>query len=735
MMISTLGILAALATAAAAPPARGPVADLARGFLALRAGNYRESARALDGLSQRLPRNRDYALYLLGESLFYDGGYAKAASAFSQLAKIRPSRLAGIAAWRLADCQWMQGQHAEAAAAYRRLLAARTQGTDSAVARFRLAEFSAERAGGQAGAAAAEARSLYLQVHLDFPAHPLAAEALARATAPGAPAAAVPEPSLSPRERLRRAEKLADGRDYQAALDELARLPAALPVDLAVERDFAVGLAKYKMRRDYSGAAALLQKVAPELPVEKAAFAAFHGARALSRIDRNDEAIAGYRQVVERYPSSKWAAEAQFRSGWLEVNRGRFREALPGLQATLARYPHSSFADDAAWYLALAHHLLGEPAEALRALDHYERLASKGEDAGMRVRYWRARFLAQAGQGEESRRLMRECVRHSPFGYYGLLAAARLREAGEVVAVDFDGNPQGGPNPSRAPAPAGEARLRQRDLSVASLPAPEGKAKPARDPVLERARELLQAGLDVEAGEELGRAEASVLQHLGKSQGPAVLLREYLAMRAFHRALRLAETHGASALLGPPTGAARSFWQAAYPRAFQDMVEPQAATMGMPDLFVYAIMRKESSFLPDVVSSSDARGLLQLIPGTGQEVAKHLGEPFFVDELFEPEVNVRLGTAYLGGLYKRFAEQIALAAGAYNAGSHAMMRWCDQWGTRPLDEFVELVTFDQAREYIKRVLAIYARYRFLYGEPFQLSLVVNPRYAKDGIND
>ena len=709
MAISTLGVFVVLAAAATGPAPRGPVADLARGFLALRAGDYHESARTLDGLPQRLPRNRDYALYLLGESLFYDGSYAKARAAFSDLAKLHPSHFAGIAAWRVADCQWMQGQRGEAAAEYRSLLSRKAPGGDPAVARFRLAEFSAEKAAPQGGAASQDASRLYLQVHLDFPAHPLAAEAVKRAAALGAPAAASAEATaLSPRERLRRADKLADGREYQAALDELALLPATLPADLAAERDFAIGIAKYKMRRDYAGAAALLQKVAPQLAGEKAAFAAFHGARALSRIERNDEAIAGYRQVVERYPNSKWAAEAQFRSGWLDINRGRFREALPGLQVTLARYPHSPFADDAAWYLALARHLLGEPTQALRALDEYERLAHNNNDAAMRVRYWRARFAAQAGLGDESRRQLRDCVRRSPLGYYGLLAAARLREVGEKVTIEWP---------------------------TFSSPASPGKAVAAHDPVLERAQELLAAGLDGEAGEELGRAEASVLQHLGKAQGPALLLEEYPRMRAFHQALRLAESQGASALGSAPTGPARFFWQAAYPRAFRDMVEPLASTGGAPDLFVYAIMRKESSFLPHVVSPSDARGLLQLIPATSQEVAKHLGVPLFTDELFDPEVNIRFGAAYLGGLLKRFGEQIALAAGAYNAGSHAMMRWCDQLGSRPLDEFVELVTYDQAREYIKRVLAVYAHYRLLYGQPFELSLAVNPHYTRDGIND
>jgi soluble lytic murein transglycosylase len=115
-------------------------------------------------------------------------------------------------------------------------------------------------------------------------------------------------------------------------------------------------------------------------------------------------------------------------------------------------------------------------------------------------------------------------------------------------------------------------------------------------------------------------------------------------------------------------------------------------------------------------------------------VAKQLGLATFPDELFDPEINIRFGAAYLGGLLRRFRGQEALAAGAYNAGARAMMRWCDQWGSRPFDEFVELITYDQAREYIKRVLGIYARYRHLYGQPLELSLNVNGQYLKDGID-
>lgn len=687
-------------TAAASPPPRAPAGEFADAVIAFHAGDYARAARVLPALGDALPRNRDYYLYFLGESQFYAGFYAKAGATFSELGKVRDSRFAAVAPWRAADCLWMEDKRAEAAAAYRKLLAGKSA-ADAAVARFRVAEAQAEaaaRSGGRREVLQAAARA-FMQVHIDFPAHPLGIEAGKRAAAL-APITTTPEAKTepAPQERLQRAATLSQGHHWQEALDELLRLPAALPADLAVQRDLAMGMAKYHARRDYAGAAELLLGVAPKLPAEKAAFAAFHGARALSRIDRDDEAIANYRVVVAKYPGASWAAEAQFRSGWLEINRGHFRDALPDLRQTLALYPKSAFADDAAWYLALAYYLLGDWARALKAITTYERVARRNnEDAAMRVLYWRARMLARSGQADEARELLHDCAVRAPFHYYALLARARLHEMGESIAP--------APIPSQAAEPA-----------------------PLRDPAVLRALELDRAGLTVEAGSEIERGEAGIVKRNGKARALPYLLAAYPRLAAFHRAYKLAEANGDAGL-----GAdARLFWEADYPRAYADAVENYGRAAGSPDLFVYAIMRKESGYFPFAVSSSDARGLLQLIPSTGESVARKLGIVSYSDELFDPDTNIHLGATYLGGLLRRFRGQEALAAGSYNAGARAMTRWCDQWGNRPLDEFVELITYDQAREYIKRVLGIYARYRHIYGKPFELSLTVNPQYLKDG---
>jgi soluble lytic murein transglycosylase len=743
------GIFLAMLLAANAPPPGAKtkggdaVALLGRGHHAFRAGDYPRAAELLAELGPRLPHSRDYALYLAAESEFYAGRPARARVLFGELGRQRGSRFQAIAPWRVADCLWVEGDRTGAGAVYRRLLgpaagAGRSRGSsktaapasdrlasstaltaDQAVGRFRLAELAAEAAGrpGRDSALAAareRARRAFHAVHVDFPAHPLAEEAARRAAALApqlaeAPQAPVTAPATEPlpEERLKRAERLAADKRFEEAVTELERLPATLTAALRAERDYQLGMTKFRMRRDYGGASELLLGVVGSFSGEKAASAAFHGTRALSRVHRDDEAIAGYQRFVARFPQSRWAPEAQFLSGWLEINRGRLREGLPGLEGTLARYPRSAFSEDAAWFVALAHVLLGNGQAALAALDRYQRVSGRkrGMDPEGRVQYFRGRALALVGRDGEARAALRDLARRAPFSYYGLLARARLREQGESLSV--------------------------------SLPPWTGQLGPASgapaQPALARADELLAAGLDVEAGMELVRGEAALLSRLGRERGLALLFDRYPRMQTWWRAYQLAEVIGASALGATPIGPARRFWEAAYPRAFANLVEQHAPAAGNPPLFLYAIMRKESGFSPREISYADARGLLQMLPATSARLARELDLPFSDHELFVPEVNIRLGAAYIGALVKKFGGSVPLAAGAYNAGPRAMMRWCDQNGRRRFDDFVELVTFEQTREYIKRVLAIYARYRYLYGgETWEPALEAGCQYQKSG---
>jgi soluble lytic murein transglycosylase len=404
-------------------------------------------------------------------------------------------------------------------------------------------------------------------------------------------------------------------------------------------------------------------------------------------------------------------------AGWLDYNRGRFKEALPALEATISHFGRSAFADDAAWCVAFAQFQLGAWNEAGQALARYERLETKEMSAAekqARVAYWRARIAEQAGKKDEGERGLKEVAARWPLSFYALAAEARLHRAGVSIAPPF-----GKPNLSDG-------------AKKSSHPKPPTSEKVARDPDILRADELIEVGLDVEGGWWLGAHEAALVKRLGREAVPA-LLERYRTSGNFRRALRLAEVQDRGLLEAPPSGEGRAYWEAAFPRAYQALVDRFAANSGNPELYLYAIMKKESAFDPWDVSYADARGLLQMIPPTSSRVADELHVAFSPEMLFEPETNIRLGAHYIGALVKKFAGQIPLAAGAYNAGPKAMQRWVAQHGRHSMDEMVELIAFAQTREYVKRAVGIYAHYRYLYGPtPYELPLEVKTDVAPSG---
>lgn len=712
----------AVPTAAAERP--DPRQAFRKGVEAFHADRYVAAAEALSLADPSRLRNPAWRTWLLGQALFYDGAFPRARQTFAALEKLRglPSGFAEAARWRQADCLWMEGAHKEAAGRYARFASAPPANGprdpeaplvgDLAVARFRQAVAAEE------GGDATQAQRLFGEVYRTFPSHPLATAAAGRLPTPSpTPDGQAAAETRAVEDHLKRAETLTKDRLWDQALAELAAIGADAPEPARIERDYQTGMTKFHMRRDYASAGELLLSVAPKLSGDKAASALFHGTRALSRADRDDEAIAGYAQVVAKFPGSRYAPEAQYLAGWLDYNRGRFKESLPALEATIAHFGRSAFADDAAWCVAFAHFELGAWNEASQALARYERLETKEmspAEKQARVAYWRARIAEQAGKKEEGERGLKEVTARWPLSFYALSAEARLHRAGVAVTPPF-------------------GRAISVDTTTKSVRAKLPTSdKVARDPDILRADELSEVGLDTEAGWWLGAHEAALVKRLGREGVPA-LLERYRANGNFRRALRLAEVQDRGLLEAPPVGEGRAYWEAAFPRAYQPLVDRFAAGSGNPELYLYAIMKKESAFDPWDVSYADARGLLQMIPPTSSRVADELHVAFSPEMLFEPETNIRLGAHYIGALVKKFAGQIPLAAGAYNAGPKAMQRWVAQHGRHPMDEMVELIAFAQTREYVKRAVGIYAHYRYLYGPtPYELPLEVKTDVAASG---
>jgi soluble lytic murein transglycosylase len=680
------------------PPAASARPDpeaLGRAYAAYRAGDLAAARAAVPAEA----KNADYARYVAAQSAALAGDAAAALPLFRALAEMTGSRFQAIAAWRAADCLWDLGRRDEARAAYAKLVPPPTPPRpstgditdgpldgDPAVGLLRMA---------QADGDGARAAATWRRLAVEHPGHPLAhfaEDAVA----------------LAPRDRLERAERLIDGRGWDQALAELEKIPDTEPQEIRDLRDYWTATALFKMRRQYERAGRLYIAVHGRLG-GRAAEALFHGARSLSRADLDDEAIAVYRQVIQTYPSTEHAAEAQFLSGWLELNRGQFRAALPGLEATVAHYGATRFAADAIWYLGLCHFLLGEPAAAL---PYFDKVAARGGRLeGGKGKYWRARTLTALGRDAEAAAELRALVGAAPFSWYAQLARARLHAAGVEL----------GPFGDRAADP------------VAAFGAVD--AGLARAPLIGRVDELLAAGMDVEAGLELHRGEHAFIQANGAARALPVLFDRYDRAGNANRPWELAEEHGGHALDQPPVGAARVWWEHAFPRAYRGFVESYQALGANPPYYLYSIMRKESGYDPHVVSYADAIGLLQMIPPTTRRVVKEVGMDYTDDLLYDSELNVKVGSWYIGHLLTKFKLQIPIGAGSFNCGPKPVMRWLDQNGARPIDEFVELVAYTQTREYMKKVAEIYARYVYLYeGQDYRQPLGVDADYVKDDLD-
>jgi soluble lytic murein transglycosylase len=128
------------------------------------------------------------------------------------------------------------------------------------------------------------------------------------------------------------------------------------------------------------------------------------------------------------------------------------------------------------------------------------------------------------------------------------------------------------------------------------------------------------------------------------------------------------------------------------------------------------LMRQESTYQNAALSPVGAIGLIQVMPGTGAKLAAMLGEPRYSPrQLEDPVTNLRYGIFYFGKLLERFDGVFPFAVASYNGGPHNMSRWYrSSVGKIETDQMVEMIEYDETRDYVKRVTGNYARYVEIY---------------------
>ena len=284
-----------------------------------------------------------------------------------------------------------------------------------------------------------------------------------------------------------------------------------------------------------------------------------------------------------------------------------------------------------------------------------EQLPSK-EHQAERWRYWKGRALQELGHREQAVELLSAVARDRT--YYAFLAADRIDSDYYLKHV-----------PLR--------------LDPTLLERVEGL------PVVRRAAEFRALGRELDARREWW------------------WLRQNLDAEELKAAARIAKGWGwhAQAIF---TLAGSGYWddlELRFPLEHLELVRKHAEENGLGIPWILAVMRQESAFNTTATSPAGARGLMQLMPNTAREVARKRGErrPKGRD-LFQPRINIPLGTTYLSQVYRRLGQNPVLATAAYNAGPHRVERWLPMRGM-DADIWVETIPFRETRNYVKRVMA------------------------------
>jgi len=513
-----------------------------------------------------------------------------------------------------------------------------------------------------------------------------------------------------------RAEALLDADRPEDALDSLEAVPIT-------ERDLGwTLLAARSLTRDRRaaealtlldragpgglGASPLVQSLSPEdatrLAWERARAAADlasplrSGAR-LGRTERTrmDEAAHRFLEQVVRAGGEPALVRAALRRLFADhVDEGRFDEAMAALRLLRRLDPEDTTGAAFLWRKGWESYRQRNDSGAI---GYWTELGSLYPDSreARGGRYWSARAFAHLGHQQRAREMLEEVAAAPSTDFYRRHALAHL--ANSSTGQGKGGPPPVAADPSRQPPP--------------------GETWP-RDPALARARLLTDLGLDALALAEVeGLATRSGTDGSIDRRALDALTGLCLARQGKRRAAIPLLRRTFPVLGGPfqtraPTDAQHLY----YPVDFTDAVDQAATATGLPRHLVYGIIREESAFDITALSHAGARGLMQLMPATGREVAHRLGMPFSTGRLDDPAFNVRLGASYFARVLEMFDGRTELALAGYNGGPYRVKRlWRRAGPGTEVDFFTEALPIAESRGYVKRVILFANSYRELYG--------------------
>jgi soluble lytic murein transglycosylase-like protein/tetratricopeptide (TPR) repeat protein len=412
-------------------------------------------------------------------------------------------------------------------------------------------------------------------------------------------------------------------------------------------------------------------------------------ARTLYKQRKLTEAIEAYLEFAREFPRNRLAAAAVWKSAWIYEEQKKTEDAMRLYQRLRQKKPHNPFQKEAYFREGFSLYRLGKYKEADQIFSQIR--FKKWPDIHInRAQYWSSICRDKQKDGVTARRLRMDLARKMWDDYYTMKSYLLHKTEMDTSSEQM-------------------RKLKenlQRSSSYidgyASLTPLFAEAFLARRLLGEKYSQIVSSYIDlnIESQNEW-IALAEIFKKLGK-HGKAYRVFDHINKQYYPNVSFFDKVF---------------ILKERFPKAYEHAVGAYSLKYGIEKELIWAVMKQESAFQYNALSKADAWGLMQLIPETAKNVAKVSKLKLRnASQLFQPEINVRLGTVYLKQLNQKFKGRKECLLAAYNAGPDRAKRWKKIHGSDETDVFIENIEFTETRGYVRKVMKNYWAYQLLYND-------------------
>jgi len=409
-------------------------------------------------------------------------------------------------------------------------------------------------------------------------------------------------------------------------------------------------------------------------------------ARCYLRLDNMEDAALAYLDYAKRYPRRRMAVECTWKAGWIYEELGMIREEINVHKGLLRHWPRSKYRNETRFRIGLSYLRLGNYIEAERLFREIQnsRLSDFHRSRGS---FWLAKSYQMRGNTKESSAILSDLASDVFKSYYTLksfiLMENQINSLSHIKERLADTK-----NPLRFYTDTMEGVMnRFEDLFLI--------------------REIL--------GDDVALAELSEKKYNPKTlKGWIALAEIYKKLGAYNHAFRIYDYINNNHFSDLTTLEKPFLLKESYPLYYDNIIEGYGSDRNLDKNLVLALIRAESGFNRMAHSWANAYGLMQIIPRTARALASELEVNCTIPtDLFDPGININLGTHYLYSLLRQFNNKPEYALAGYNAGPHRVLRWKKFKFSDDIDFFVENIEYSQTRTYVRRVMRNYWIYTIL----------------------